>query len=87
MAISRINLKDAIQTTAARTARARTAVVRIGTVVSVSGTTVTISVGGAQFDSRAFTPVAAGDVVAVLTDTDAWWVLGKADGSGVLGGP
>lgn len=82
MATNRVTLQDAIADVALRTARSNTALVRIGTIVSVAGPQAQVSVGGSTFTATLLHKVVAGDVCALLVDTDAWWVLGKVGGTG-----
>lgn len=78
MARYRVNLPDAVDTRAARIARSRTALVRIGVVKALNAdATVNVEIGGSTFPAVAFEPYAVNDVVSVLTDTDAWWVIGR----------
>ena len=78
MAVSRINIPGQVDRRAARIARSRTAVVRMGKVSAVNADlTVTVLLGGGSFKAYTFAAFAVNDVVAVLYDTDAYWVLGK----------
>lgn len=88
MATNPVNLIDAIADTIPRISRARTATMRIGkvTAASVNGQ-VTVQVGGAV-DTQGqpitikarylvgYTP-SAGHVVALITEKDAWVILGR----------
>ena len=59
-------------------ARSRTALVRMGQVTAINANgTVQVRVGGGVFTAYTFAVFAVNDVVAIITDTDAWWVLGK----------
>lgn len=74
----RINVADAIQKVAYRTARERTALSRIGTITTTyADGTVDLTVGGSTFTAVSLVEVAVNDVVVALADTDAWWVLGR----------
>ena len=83
MATSSVNLIDAIADAIPRGARSRSAVLRIGTVVSVSGQWCMVRVGSNN-DADAvmagyhtfYTP-AAGKVVSLINDGDRWLVLGE----------
>jgi hypothetical protein len=80
MAVKRVNLMDAITGTASVVARSRTAVVRRGQVTTptdVAGV-VKVNLGGGTVDAIALKTgsLAANDQVAVLGDTDAYWVVG-----------
>lgn len=76
----RVNVPDAVDQRATRVARSRTALVRVGVVQSVVGHVATVRVGGSATVKASFFVGAAyanGDVVALIADTDAFWVLGK----------
>ena len=74
----RINVLDTVDERSHKLARSRTALVRIGTVVAANvGNSVLIKVGNATFEAITFVNLAIGEVVAVTTDTDAWWVIGR----------
>jgi hypothetical protein len=78
MATQRLNLMDAVQERSWRVARSRTALVRVGVVTAANvGNAVTVRVGNATFDATTFISLTVGNVVALITDTDAWWVLGR----------
>jgi hypothetical protein len=76
----RVSVLDAVDERAHRLARSRTALVRIGqvTLVGTDGTA-EVAAGGGTVIAQRFTtaPVVVGDVVALVVDTDAWWILGK----------
>jgi hypothetical protein len=81
MAVKRINMMDVLASNAAKVARSRTAVLRRGTVsVAPDPTTglAKVSLGGGTVDAVALKtgPLAAGDQVAVIADTDAYWIAG-----------
>jgi hypothetical protein len=82
MAVNRVNLMDAVDKRSHVVARERTALVRVGVVESndVATMTVNVKVGDAVLPARSFVTVSPGAVVAVLTDTDAWWILGDLGG-------
>ena len=76
----RISVLDTIDERAHRLARSRTALVRIGQVAVInSDGTADVTAGGGTVKAQRFTtaPVVVGDVVALVVDTDAWWILGK----------
>ena len=81
MAVKRVNVMDAMAVQAMKLARSNTALVRMGKVTALNngGITVNVAVGGGTFEAQTFvgSTYAVNDVVAVVTDTDAWWVLGK----------
>lgn len=81
MAVKRVNMLDSFGSNAMKLARTNTALVRIGKITALNsgGITVNVGLGGGTVEAQVFTDgvYAVNDVVAVVTDTDAWWVLGK----------
>jgi hypothetical protein len=80
MAVKRLNLADAITTTTETVSRSRTAVVRRGVVsatIDANGV-VQIALGGGTVTAVPLVTgvLAVGNQVAVLADTDGYWVVG-----------
>ena len=86
MATKSVNLVDAIADVIPRIARARTATLRVGKVISVAAGVATVQVGADAVDAVPVTikaryhtyyvPV-VNDIVSLLNDRDAWLVVGK----------
>lgn len=78
--VKRLNLMDAVKVQADTVSRARTAVIRRGVVTTApdaSGLT-KVALGGGTVDAVALKSfvLQVGDQVAVLADTDAYWIAG-----------
>lgn len=83
MATNPVNLVDAIADVIPRIATARTATLRTGRVVSVTGGTAMVALGGAvDADAIAcrfhtfYTPV-VGHIVSLITEKDVWLIMGQ----------
>lgn len=81
MATNPVNMVDAVAEIVPRIAKERTATLRVGKVVSVTGGVAMVNVGGSTTPVRArfhtfYTPV-ANDVVSLITERDIWLILGK----------
>ena len=82
MALARVNMVDAVAKHNARMARARTLTVRTGTVTAVASAGIIPVRFGSSSASvpcaylASYIP-AVNDVVAVITESDVWIVIGK----------
>lgn len=76
----RVSVLDTVDERSHKLARSRTALVRIGKVKAVlTANSYTVTVGGGDVPARGFvgSTYAVANIVCLVTDTDAWWILGR----------